>query len=96
MAARNGIQQAMANLLQAQAQLTQAQAELVQNQAKFVSELREMNERFARTEAESNARFARIERLLAEIKAILARHEQILQALPDAIRQKIGFESRRY
>lgn len=48
-----------------------------------------MDERFAR----SDERFARIETELAEIRAILLRHEQILQSLPEATRQKISFET---
>lgn len=34
----------------------------------------------------------RIEGRLANIEALLVRHEQILQALPEAIRQKVGFK----
>jgi hypothetical protein len=44
--------------------------------------------------ARTDERFARIEAELAEIRAILLRHEQVLQSLPEAIGQKIGFESR--
>ena len=44
--------------------------------------------------ARTDERFVRIEAELAEIRAILQRHEQILQNLPDAIRQRIGFEAR--
>lgn len=34
----------------------------------------------------------RIEGRLANIEALLVRHEQIPQALPEAIRQKVGFK----
>ena len=61
--------------------LEQAMSLLIQIQAAFLSRLTAVNERFARIESE-----------LGEIKSILLRHEQVLQALPDAIRQKIGFE----
>ena len=65
--------------------LEQAMALLIQNQANFVSQLAEINKR-------SDERFARIEEDLHQIKAILLRHEQMLQALPEAIREKIGFK----
>lgn len=70
--------------------LAQAIALLIHNEAKFVSHL-----------DETNQRFARIERDLDEIKAtllrheeILLRHEQSLQNLTEAIREKIGFKNR--
>jgi hypothetical protein len=62
--------------------LGQAMALLLQNQARFVSHI-----------DEDRQRFARIERELDAIKAILIRHEEILQKLPEAIREKIGFKS---
>ena len=61
--------------------LEQAMALLIQNQAAFVGQLNE-----------TNKRFSRIEDYLQQIKAILLRHEQTLQALPEAIRDKIGFK----
>ncbi len=63
--------------------LEQAMSLLIQNQAAFLSHLTAVHERFARIESE-----------LGEIKSILLRHEQVLQTLPEAIRQKIGFEPR--
>jgi len=65
--------------------LEQAMALLIQNQANFVSQLADTNRR-------SDERFSRIEEELKQIKAILLRHEQTLQALPEAIGQKIGFK----
>jgi hypothetical protein len=83
--------QAQANLTQAQASLAQAQATMVANQAAFL-------ERLATQEAESARRFARIEERFSriddrfnQIEAILLEHNRILQALPEAIREKIGF-----
>ena len=64
--------------------LIQTQASFVQNQASFVSQMAELNR-------VTSERFARIEEELAGIRAILIRHEQILQSLPEAIREKIGF-----
>jgi len=40
---------------------------------------------------EDRQRFARIERDLDVIKALLIKHEEILQKLPDTIKEKIGF-----
>ena len=67
----------------ANSSLEQALAVLIQNQATFVSNLNETNQRFAR-----------IERKLEQIEATLLRHEHILNTLPEAIRDKIGFTAR--
>jgi len=64
--------------------LTQAQASLVQNQATLLT-------RMSETDKENTARFARIEAILLQHSQILAEHTRILQALPEAVRQKIGF-----
>jgi hypothetical protein len=42
--------------------------------------------------AESDRRFARIESILLEHTRILQEHSRILAALPDAVREKIGFK----
>lgn len=60
--------------------LEEALAILINNQASFLSQM-----------AKAEERFFRIERKLADIEAILLRHEQILQSLPEAVRQKVGF-----
>ncbi len=74
------------HLEEALALLVQNQASLLSNQASFLSQVAEMNrlksERFARTEEE-----------LTSIRTILLRHEQILQGLPETIREKIRFKS---
>jgi len=75
---RNGLEEAVTTLLQ-------NQTTLLQNQAIFQNT-------FLSYQAATDARFVRIEAEFDEIKAILLRHEQILQALPEAIRQKIGFK----
>ena len=62
-------------LEEALATLIDSQASLASNQATFQANL------MAQT-AQSDERFARIEGELAEIKAILLRHEQMLQSLP--------------
>ena len=87
--------------------LEEAMALLINNQASFIAHLARSDERFARADerfaradersderfARADERFSRIEAELAEIKAILLRHEQMLQALPEAVRQRIGFET---
>jgi hypothetical protein len=84
--------------------LEQAMAMLIQNQAAFVARLGDIQKQ----RAEAELRFARIERSLEEIKAVLLHHDKILaehsQALremsnvlaqmPEAVRQKIGFKTR--
>jgi hypothetical protein len=69
-------------------------AELVRAQASLVSNLAAFQANFLALTAQLNERFARIDTEFAEIRAILLRHEQILQSLPEAIRQKIGFKTR--
>jgi len=69
------------NLEEAMILLMQSQAQLVQTQARFVSHL-----------DEDRQRFSRIERDLEDIKALLLKHEEILQKLPEVIRDKIGFK----
>jgi len=70
-------------LEEAIALLINSQAVLANNQAAFLSVARETQEDMAL-----------IRRELEQIKAILMRHEQMLQSLPEAIRAKIGFKAR--
>ena len=63
--------------------LEEAIAVLINNQAPFLAQLARTDERFSRIESE-----------LADIKAILLRHEHMLQSLPEAVREKIGFKNR--
>jgi hypothetical protein len=81
------------------ATLLQNQATFVQNQAAFLAQKAEADRRLAESERAIAERFARIEAILLEHSRILADHTQILtefsrilQALPDAIREKIGFK----
>jgi hypothetical protein len=73
--------------------LEEALAILIQKQASFLSRIAEMDRI-------GSERFARIEsilldhsRILLEQGRILAEHTRILQALPDAIRDQIGFKT---
>src|SRR5207249_1407227 len=84
----------------------EAIALLINNKAQLVSQLTRADERAARTNerfARTDERRGRIEQELADIKTILLRHEQMLQALPEAIPPKRsastvaeGAESRYY
>ena len=70
--------------------LEEAMALLIQNQAAFVSQLSAVNDRFARMDD----RFARMDERLTRIERILEQHHETLLALPDTIREKIGFKAR--
>jgi hypothetical protein len=72
--------------------LEEAMAMLIQNQAAFLARASDMDARLAETNRISAERFARIEERLNHIEAILLEHNRILQALPDVIREKIGFK----
>jgi hypothetical protein len=73
--------------------LEEALAILIQNQASFVARMSEIDARMAETNRRIEERFARIEERFTRIEAILIEHNRILQALPDAIREKIGFKA---
>ena len=64
--------------------LEEALATLINNQAQFVGQTGRMEENYARIREE-----------LSQIRDILVHHEQILNSLPEVIRQKIGFETAR-
>jgi hypothetical protein len=72
-------------LEEALATLIQNQAALVQIQAAFVVRIAEIDASVAEMNRVNTERFARIEALLLE-------HSRFLKALPDAIRDKIGFK----
>jgi len=96
MARRSGdgrLEEAMANLLASQASLVANQASFLSNQTTFLNYQATFQANFMALTARTDKRFARIEAELSDIRAILLRHEQILQSLPEAIRQKIGFEA---
>jgi hypothetical protein len=72
---------------EAMTSLVQAQAALVQNQAITQTQIAE----YQRQSAE---RFARIEVILLEHSRILAEFRHMLEALPEAVRDKNGFKTR--
>ena len=68
--------------------LSAATALLIQNMAALVAQ----HTAFVAHLDEDRQRFARIERDLDVIKALLIKHEEMLQKMPDAIKEKIGFK----
>ena len=72
--------------------LEEAIATLIQNQAAFVSSLRETDRLHAKFERETAERFARIETQMSEIIRVLNEHGRLLERLPEAVREKIGFK----
>lgn len=78
------LNQAQATLTQTQATLTQTQATLAQNQVAFLG-------RMAENERASAERFARIEQDITAIMRVLTEHSRLLERLPEAVRDKIGF-----
>ena len=87
------LEEAMANLLASQASLVANQASFLSNQTTFLNYQATFQANFMALTARTDERSARIEAELSDIRVILLRHEQILQSLPEAIRQKIGFEA---
>jgi hypothetical protein len=84
---------------QGNGRLEEAIAILIQNQAAFLSRIAEMDrvsaERFGRIEAlllDHSRILAEQGRILAEHTRILDDHGRIMQALTDAIREKISFK----
>lgn len=72
--------------------LDEAMAMLIQNQASFVSHAAETDRRISETERATSERFARIERDMSAILHVLSKHSRLLERLPDAVRDKIGFK----
>ena len=87
--------------------LDEAIAMLIQNEAAFVSRLAENDKRWAEIERhhleferrhfeferETAEHFSRIEAKMAEIIRVLAEHGRLLERLPEAVRDKIGFKT---
>jgi hypothetical protein len=72
--------------------LEEAMALLIQNQASFLCDMREIeranSDRFSRIEAT----MASILRVLDEHGRVLTEHSRMLERLPEAVRDKIGFK----
>jgi len=78
------LRDAMAALVRAQAILVEANADAALRMREHEKEATELRREAARIEQETKQTFARVE-------AILLEHSRILHALPEAVRQKIGF-----
>jgi hypothetical protein len=65
--------------------LEEAMALLIQNQASFLRDMRDM-------ERANSERFSRIEATMASILRVLDEHGRMLERLPEAVREKIGFK----
>lgn len=70
----------------------QTQATMQQNTAAMQAEMREFQKQFFEIQRRIDERFTRIDDRFARIEAILLEHNRILMALPDAVRDKIGFK----
>ena len=73
--------------------LEEAMALLIQNQDAFVARMADTDKSMAETNKVNTERFARIEALLLEHNRILQEHNKLLEALPEVIREKIGFKA---
>jgi hypothetical protein len=73
--------------------LIQSQASLAETQAAFLARLAETDREILALRRESAERFARIEAILLDHNRILSEHNQRIQALTDAVREKIGFRA---
>lgn len=74
--------------------LEEAMALLINNQAAFIKQLADSERKTAKLRRETDERFRRIEAILLDHSRILAEHTRLLQALPETIREKIGFKGR--
>jgi len=72
--------------------LEEAIALLIHTQATFVSQLAESSRENEKRFSEMQKEFHEIRKHLFSIEAVLLRHERILTDLPEALRQKIGFQ----
>lgn len=72
--------------------LEEAMALLIQNQAEFLTPIADPDRRLSEIERTTSERFGRIERDLTAILRVLAEHSQMLERLPEAICEKIGFK----
>ena len=93
--ANGRLEEALVALIQNQAAFLRHLSQMDERFARADERSAKMDERFARIDerfGRIEERIARIETELEAIKTILMRHEEMLQGLPEAIRQKIGFK----
>jgi hypothetical protein len=67
--------------------LEEAMALLIQNQVSFLRDMRDM-------ERANSERFTKIEATMTSILRVLDQHGRMLERLPEAVREKIGFKGR--
>src|SRR5262249_46650209 len=90
---RNGrLEEALATLLQTQASTQQSISASQQNISELQHNLTAFLAHMAEMKVESDRRFARIEAILLDHTRILQEHTRILEALPEAVRERIGFK----
>lgn len=87
------LEEAIALLMTNQTALMQNQAVFIQNQATFNQNHAALLARLADLERQTAERFVRIETDIQAILRVLTDHSRLLQALPEAVRDKIGFKS---
>ena len=73
--------------------LEEAMVLLIGNQAAFVEQMARSDRELVELKRRGDESFARIEQRFSRIEDILIQHTTILEQLPEAIRQKIGFNS---
>ncbi len=73
--------------------LEEAIALLLQNQASFLARATAMDERFAKSDERHAEVQRRNDERFARIEAILLDMRRLLERLPEAVREKIGFKS---
>jgi hypothetical protein len=86
------LEEAMATLLQNQAAFVSSLAESNRERAEIERRHQEFERRHFEFERETKERFSRIEAQMAEIIRVLNEHTLILERLPEAVREKIGFK----
>jgi hypothetical protein len=86
------LDEVMNSLVRAQTHLVEAQAAAQVQIARSSAEIAEVRRQQLEYERLAAERFSRIETILLEHSRILAEHSRILQALPEAVRAKIGFK----
>lgn len=82
--------------------LEAAIALLIQNEAQFLAteretrrELAQMSREIVKIDRETYDRFKRIEEVLKAQGQLLEKHNQLLEALPDTIQERIGFKAKK-
>jgi hypothetical protein len=88
---RGRLDEAIATLIENQAALLARVAETDRDHVEFQRQYLEFERRHFEFERETAERFARIEAQMAEILRVLNDHGRMLERLPEAVRDKIGF-----